>query len=127
MAELELGWPGWVGVVVEDLGAARRFYRDVLGLRELEASDEWVEFDLGDGRILELLALDPESPQYADTGYRVGFVVEDIEAAASELESRGVERISGIEGGPASRQYWCYFRDDQGNIFEIIEKISPEA
>jgi catechol 2,3-dioxygenase-like lactoylglutathione lyase family enzyme len=127
MADVRLGWPGWVGVVVEDLEAARRFYRDVLGLRELDTTEEWVEFDLGEGRILELLRLDPQTPQYAELGYRVGFVVEDIRAAAEELEARGVERISGIEGGAGSSQFWCYFRDGAGNIFEIIERLPSEG
>lgn len=123
MPGLEMRWPAWVGVVVEDLQGARRFYRETLGFRELESSDEWVEFDFGEGRVLELLALDPQQPQYATTGYRVGFVVDDIRTAARELEARGVERISGIEGGPASSQYWCYFRDAAGNTFEIVERI----
>jgi catechol 2,3-dioxygenase-like lactoylglutathione lyase family enzyme len=62
MGELQLDWPVWIGVVADDLEAQRRFYRDVLGLRELEASEEWVEFDLGSGRKLEVLALDPDAP-----------------------------------------------------------------
>jgi catechol 2,3-dioxygenase-like lactoylglutathione lyase family enzyme len=124
MGELKLGWPVWIGVVAEDLEGQRRFYRDVLGLRELEAGEDWIEFDLGSGRVLEVLARDPDTPQYAKRGYAVGFVVDDIEAAAGELAERGVERVSGIEGGPESTQYWCYFRDGEGNLFEIVQKTS---
>ena len=39
MGAAELKWPNWIGVVAEDLEAQRRFYRDVLGLRELDAGD----------------------------------------------------------------------------------------
>jgi catechol 2,3-dioxygenase-like lactoylglutathione lyase family enzyme len=123
MTELDLGWPRWIGVVAEDLQAQRRFYRDVLGRSELEASEEWVEFDMGAGRKLEVLALDPDAPQYADRGYKVGFTVDDISVAADELVARGVERVSVIEGGPQSGQYWCYFRDGEGNLFEITQKV----
>ncbi|MEN3341669.1 MAG: hypothetical protein V7644_1073 [Actinomycetota bacterium] len=42
MPELELGWPNWIGVVARDLEAQRRFYRDVLGLRELRTGDDFV-------------------------------------------------------------------------------------
>jgi catechol 2,3-dioxygenase-like lactoylglutathione lyase family enzyme len=124
MGELRLDWPVWIGVVADDLDAQRRFYRDVLGLRELEATEEWVEFDLGSGRKLEVLALDREAPQYATPGYSVGFLVEDIRAAADELVARGVRRISEIEGGPDSGQYWCYFEDGEGNRFEIAQKTA---
>jgi catechol 2,3-dioxygenase-like lactoylglutathione lyase family enzyme len=124
MGELRLDWPVWLGVVAEDLEAQRRFYREVLGLRELEATEEWVEFDLGSGRKLEVLALDPGAPQYATPGYAVGFLVDDIRAAADELVARGVHRISDIEGGPDSGQYWCYFEDGEGNRFEIAQKTA---
>jgi catechol 2,3-dioxygenase-like lactoylglutathione lyase family enzyme len=122
MGDLDLGWPRWLGVVADDLEAQRRFYRDVLGLPELEASEDWVEFDMGSGRKLEVLARNPDVAQYAARGYKVGFTVEDIRAAADELVARGVERVSEIEGGPESGQYWCYFRDGEGNLFEIAQK-----
>jgi catechol 2,3-dioxygenase-like lactoylglutathione lyase family enzyme len=123
MAELELGWPVWIGVVSEDLEAQRRFYRDVLGLQEMEAGESWIEFDMGSKRVFELIARDPDVPQYATPGTVVGFEVEDIRAAADELGARSVEQVSGIEGGPDSGQYWCYFRDGEGNLFEIAQKI----
>jgi catechol 2,3-dioxygenase-like lactoylglutathione lyase family enzyme len=118
---LRLHWPNWVGVVVEDLEAQRRFYRDVLGLPEAGAGDGWVWFDMGERRLFELLAKDPNKPQYDRVRYQTGFRVDDIRAAADELTARGVERITDIEGGPESGQYWCYFRDPEGNVFEITQ------
>jgi len=124
LAELKLGWPVWVGVVAEDLEGQRRFYRDVIGLQEKEAGDTWIEFDMGSERVFELIARDPAVPQYVTGGYVVGFQVDDIRAAVAELEARGVERISDVEGGSESGQYWCYFRDGEGNLFEIAQKIA---
>jgi catechol 2,3-dioxygenase-like lactoylglutathione lyase family enzyme len=121
---MDLGWPIWIGVVTEDLEAQRRFYRDVLGLREIEAADEWVQFEMDGGRLLELLAR-TDDPQYDERRVQVGFAVTDIQAAVKELESRGVERISDVEGGPDSGQYWCYFRDPEGNVFELAQKLGP--
>jgi catechol 2,3-dioxygenase-like lactoylglutathione lyase family enzyme len=121
MDQLELGWPVWIGVVAEDLEAQRRFYRDTLQLKELEATDDWIEFDMG-GRKFELLRR-IDTPQYAERRYQVGFAVPDIRAVVKELEARGVERISEIEGGPPDApQYWCYFRDPEGNVFEITQR-----
>ena len=124
MGELNLGWPVWVGVVSEDLEAQRRFYRDVLGLREKEAGDTWIEFDMGSERVFELIAQDPAVSQYVTGGYVVGFQVDDVRAAVAELEARGVERISEVEGGEESGQYWCYFRDPEGRRFEVAQKIA---
>jgi catechol 2,3-dioxygenase-like lactoylglutathione lyase family enzyme len=123
MGELKLGWPVWIGVVSEDLEAQRRFYRDVLGLQEMEAGESWIEFDMGSKRVFELIARDPEVPQYVTGGYVVGFEVDDIRAAAAELTARGVEQVSEIEGGSESGQYWCYFRDGEGNLLEIAQRI----
>ncbi len=49
-----LGWPIWVGVVTEDIERQRRFYRDVLGFKELDAAKSWVSFDMGWPNFFEL-------------------------------------------------------------------------
>jgi catechol 2,3-dioxygenase-like lactoylglutathione lyase family enzyme len=117
-----LRWPSWVGVVAGDLAGQRRFYRDVLGLREVEAGDGWIGFDL-DGNWFELLAVS-ERPQYERPRYQVGFEVEDIETARAELIRRGVKPISEIEGSEATSR-WAYFRDPEGNVFEITQRPTP--
>lgn len=121
MGELNLKWPVWIGVVADDLEAQRRFYGEVLGFSETEAGEDWVEFEL-DGRKFEVLARS-DRPQYDRPRYQTGFAVEDIRAAVAELEARGVERISEIEGGPEATQYWCYFRDPEGNVFEVAQRV----
>ena len=47
---MELGFPRWVGVVCEDFEKQRSFYRDVLGLRERDEGDGWVQYDMGPAR-----------------------------------------------------------------------------
>jgi len=116
-----LGWPVWVGVVSEDLERQRGFYRDVLGLQERDAGEDFAIFEI-DGNILGLLARS-DAPQYARRSVSVGFVVEDIEAAREELLRRGVEPVTGVEG-PAEGQYWAYFRDAEGNLFELVQRVS---
>ena len=118
-----LQWPVWIGIVADDMEGQRRFYRDVLGFPETEAGEDWIQFDLGSGRTLELLERHPEQPEYAGHGYMVGFEVDDIQSATRELEARGVERITEVLGGPESTQYWCYFRDGEGNLFELAQKV----
>lgn len=120
---VELRWPSWIGVVAEDLERQHRSYRDTLGFRELGRSEDWVQFELPDGGLFELIQRDP-SPQYDAGRYQVGFTVDDIHAAREELVRRGVTPLSEIEGEESSsRNLWCYFRDPEGNVFEITERL----
>lgn len=118
---LNLDWPCWLGVVAEDLDTQRRFYRDVLGLPELAAGPDWVQFDFGQDRVLEIVQRS-DAPQYDQARYQVGYAVADIESAREHLVSRGVQQVSGIEGDTHAGGRWCYFRDAEGNIFEIKER-----
>ena len=118
----ELGWPNWVGVVADDLEKQRGFYRDVLGLRELASGEGWIQFDFGFPNVLELVARSVE-PEYDRRRYQVGFSVDDIHAARESLVERGVEAITDVLGGPAAQAYWCYFRDAEGNVFELSQRL----
>jgi catechol 2,3-dioxygenase-like lactoylglutathione lyase family enzyme len=122
---MKLRWPTWVGVVAEDLDAQRRFYRDSLGLNEIQAGDDWVEFDL-DGNLFEIIRRSG-SAQYDARRFQIGFTVDDIETARQEMIERGVEPLSEIEGGPDTANRWCYFRDPEGNVFEITQWLRPRA
>ena len=116
-----LGWPTWVGVVVEDLASQRRFWGDLLGVPEHHSGPDFAIFDMGDGRSFEVLERSDE-PQYDELRFQVGFEVEDIERAREELIRRGVQPITGIF--PDERSPWAYFRDPEGNVFEIKQRIS---
>jgi len=51
-----------------------------------------------------------------------GFTVRDLDRALGFY--RDVLGIREILGGPESTNYWAYFRDPDGNVFEITERIS---
>jgi predicted enzyme related to lactoylglutathione lyase len=118
---VNMGWPCWVGVVAGDLDVQRRFYRDVPGLAELAVGPGRGQFDFGETGVLELVQRSGE-PQYDQARYQVGYAVADIESARGQLVSRGVQQVTGIEGATQAGGRWCYFRDAEGNIFEIKER-----
>lgn len=118
----QLGWPNWIGVVVEDVDAQRKFYCDVLGLPELAAGEGWVQFDMGFPNILELLQLSDDA-QYDRPRYQVGYATDDIRAARDLLVARGAEQVTAIDGGDEAQGYWCYFRDAEGNVFEVSQRL----
>ena len=57
-----LGWPTWVGVVVEDLDAQRRFWGELLGEPGSDSGPDYVQFDMGHGRSFELIERSEEPP-----------------------------------------------------------------
>lgn len=117
-----LKWPAWIGVVCESLEAQRRFYRDVLGMNEIRAGADYVWFEL-QGKLFELLAKS-EQPHSDRRQVTFGFEVDDIHSARDQLISQGAEALGLIEGGPDARQYWAYFKDAEGNLFEVVERLS---
>jgi catechol 2,3-dioxygenase-like lactoylglutathione lyase family enzyme len=83
-----LGWPTWVGVVVDDLERQRRFWGDLLGVPEHHSGPDFVDFDMGDGRSFELIERS-DDPQYDRPRFQIGFEVEDVERVREELIRRG--------------------------------------
>ena len=122
MTEGRVRWPNWLGVVVDDLERARGFYRDVLGLAELDVGDGWVQFDMGFPNLLEVVAR-TDDPEYDRPRFQPGFAVDDIRAARARLVAAGAEPITEIDGGDDSQGYWCYFRDPDGNVFELSQRV----
>jgi predicted enzyme related to lactoylglutathione lyase len=124
-AEAVPGWPNWLGLVVDDLDLARRFYGEVLDLEAVDAGDHWVQFDMGEQRIFELLRRDVDQVQYEWPRFQPGFAVADIERARERLLVLGAKQLTDVEGGPEHGGYWCYLRDPEGNVFEISQLVSP--
>jgi catechol 2,3-dioxygenase-like lactoylglutathione lyase family enzyme len=121
--------PAFSGFAVDDLDAARAFYRDTLGLN---VKDE----EMG---VLTLhLAGDRPTMIYPKPGFEpatytiLNFQVEDVGAAVDELSSRGVEfeRYDGFDqdekgiartpGGGGPNIAW--FKDPAGNILAVLDE-----
>ena len=117
----ELRWPNWIGVVAEDMEAQRAYYRDVLGLPELDSGDDWIQFDMGWPNMLEVIQRRDE-PQNARTRLQIGFAVDDIHAARQALIERGAKPLTEIDGDADDGGFWCYFTDPEGNVFELSQR-----
>ena len=113
-----------MGVVVEDLDAQRRFWGQLLGEPDSDAGPDYVQFDMDDGRSFELIERSRE-PEYDRVRFQVGFEVDDIHSVRDELIKRGVEPITEIVADAALP--WAYFRDPEGNVFEIKQRSAGTA
>ncbi len=116
---------------VDDLGAARHFYGEVLGCREGRSSDQWIDFDLF-GHQIVAHRIDGVMRRMADNlvdGHDVpvphfGVVLRPAEwtALAARLREAGVEFV--IEPhtrfeGQAGEQSTMFFLDPAGNALEF--------
>jgi catechol 2,3-dioxygenase-like lactoylglutathione lyase family enzyme len=112
------------GFAVPDLGQARAFYADTLGLRTSEDVGLLTLHIAGDRDILVY-----PKPDHVPATYTIlNFPVDDVERAVDELTARGVtfERYEGagqdekgISRGMGPTIAW--FTDPAGNILSVLE------
>jgi catechol 2,3-dioxygenase-like lactoylglutathione lyase family enzyme len=112
------------GFAVDDVGAARAFYGDTLGLKTSEENDI-LTLHIADNRP----TLVYPRPGHTPAEYTIlNFPVDDIEQAVDELAARGVEfeRYEGFDqddrgihrgGGPLI----AWFKDPAGNVLSVLE------
>jgi len=136
-----------VGIIVNDLPAAKAFFLD-LGLEMLgegKVEGEWVERIIGLQDVKEELVIlrtpDGEAnielvkfytpsdengvqrPLANTLGIRhIAFVVEDIDAIIAKLKKNGAELVGEIQTYENSYKL-CYIRGPEGIILELAEQI----
>jgi predicted enzyme related to lactoylglutathione lyase len=108
-----------------DLGRARVFYEQVLGLPMTEQSDFACVFD-ANGTMLRVTAV----PEVSRAGYTVlGWQVADIAATVGDLSAQGVVFLrydsmdqddSGVWTTPGGDQV-AWFADPDGNILSLTQ------
>jgi catechol 2,3-dioxygenase-like lactoylglutathione lyase family enzyme len=124
-------WPGNISAItlfVEDLAAAKRFYREVFGLPVVFEDDNSAVFSFGN-TIINLLTdaaahelIEPAVVAGREAGSRLQLTiqVDDVDALCAELVARGVQLLN----GPMDRPWGvrtASFRDPGGHIWEIAQ------
>lgn len=125
------GWPKGIDAItlfVEDLEAARTFYRGVFGLPVMFEDADSAVFNFGNTVINLLRAtaahalIEPAPVASADAGSRMQFTLEvdDVDAMCAQLQRRGVVLLN----GPMDRPWGirtASFVDPAGYIWEIAK------
>lgn len=117
-----------ITLFVEDLDAAKEFYRQVFGLASAFEDQDSAVFKFGSTLVNLLKAtaarelIDPAVVANPEAGSRFQFTigVDDVDAMCAELVSRGVELLN----GPIDRPWGvrtASFRDPAGHIWEIAK------
>jgi catechol 2,3-dioxygenase-like lactoylglutathione lyase family enzyme len=131
MNEQTREWPGGIAAVtlfVDDLAAARTFYREVFGLEVVYEDEDSAVFKFGN-TLINLLRetaasslVEPAAVATVGAGVRFQFTlaVDDVDGMCEELTRRGVVLLN----GPMDRPWGvrtASFRDPGGHIWEIAQ------
>jgi catechol 2,3-dioxygenase-like lactoylglutathione lyase family enzyme len=112
----------WAGMRAGDLQSAERFFADIMGFSLIHESKGLVQFEMPSGQLFEVFG--SESRYYQLHACPVlAFQVEDVRAARKELESRGVEFVTDVEGNES--EAWAYFRGPDGYLYELWQTTRP--
>jgi len=120
---LALGPIGQIARTVRDIDAAREWYAEVLGLKELFSFDKMAFFDCGGTRLYLQAADEPtaESILYLRAV--------DILAAHAELTARGVEFLGAPHmvhrHGDGTEEWMAFFKDPEGRPLALMSQVPP--
>ena len=117
------------GFSVDDIDAARTFYRDTLGLTVEDNAMGFLNIHLATGGVILVY---PKGDHVPATYTILNFPVPSVDAAVDELnakgvvtkiydgdftDERGVSRPPKPEYGPVI----CWFKDPAGNVLSVLE------
>ena len=109
----------WLGTRTAEHDATSAFFRDVLGLPVEHAEHDFTVLRVADGATVEVFG--PESEFNAHLTHPVaGFLVEDLDSAAAELEAAGAEIVLPRQGD--DERGWLHFRAPDGFVYELTEE-----
>jgi catechol 2,3-dioxygenase-like lactoylglutathione lyase family enzyme len=111
-----------VSVLITDLARSRRFYRDILGLKEIAKPKTFdfvaLWFELGNQQLHLLQKPEPDTRSPRHFALRVP----DARAARSHFRAHGVD-IQETTPIPACDRFFVY--DPDGNRIEVIQWLEP--
>jgi len=102
----------------QDPERARAFYREKLGFEPIHEHNGHLRYACGGQEFLVF----PSSGKPAGDHDQLGLVVDDVEAAYAELQSRGVAfEYDGIKDYGVVKAAW--FKDSEGNLLSINQFV----
>jgi catechol 2,3-dioxygenase-like lactoylglutathione lyase family enzyme len=121
---VRIGAVGQIARRVKDIGAAQRWYGEVLGLRHLYSFGDLSFFDC-DGMRLLLCKNDAGGSDDSILYFRVP----DIRAAHAALKSRGIVFVNAphmIHRHESGTEEWmAFFKDNEDRPLAIMAQVTP--
>ncbi len=104
-----------ITLFTSDMAKMAAFYRDLIGLKLVEDTPGWKQFDAGNCR----LALHKGKSQVGARSPKIGFYAKDVAKAKAWLEARGA-KLSKIYTFEAIA--FCNGKDPDGNAYAISNR-----
>jgi catechol 2,3-dioxygenase-like lactoylglutathione lyase family enzyme len=110
-----------VGIVVKNLEACKRFYSEILGLKDAQRPafnfpGHW--YQVGKNTQLHLMVYDEVIP---NTMRHVALEVDDFPDALAHLKSHNIDIVDGPDKRPDGSDY-VFFKDPDGNLVELTKR-----
>jgi predicted enzyme related to lactoylglutathione lyase len=112
----------WAGVKTDRFAETVSFFRDVLGVPLQEPAPDFAWSRLPDSSQFEVFGPGERDHDHFTTGPVPEFLVDDVAAAAAELEAAGVELLGPPQGAEGSA--WVHFRAPDGNVYGLTSSAS---
>jgi lactoylglutathione lyase len=125
--------PDYVVVIVQDLDKSLHFYTEVLGLPLGHRSGDYAQLATGATRLglytreamTKTLGMPLEPTVPHAPGFEIGFKVDNVDAAFTELVKRGATPVT----PPITRpwgQRTAYVRDPDGHLIELAQQLERQ-
>jgi predicted enzyme related to lactoylglutathione lyase len=116
----------FVSIATRDFEAALEFYGTVLGLPRtaMYGRSPGAEFETGN-LTLQILESEAFGMTFQTDNHPIAFQVEDVAAARSELEVRGVEFHGDILDSGVC--HMAFFKDPDGNALMLHHRYAPKT
>ena len=115
-----------VMLTATDLGVAKQFYRDRIGLDVLIECDEFVTFGCGgDSRLVVTQTSNPSTEHQTKASWRVGDVVAEVAelrahgVELAEYDEPGLDTVNGVADVGFALSAW--FVDPGGNTIGLLQ------
>ncbi|MER3407879.1 MAG: glyoxalase/bleomycin resistance/dioxygenase family protein [Nitrososphaera sp.] len=109
---------GAVILLVSNMQASIKFYKDTLGLPLKTRSKDWTEF-FKDGTVIALHPAKKRSMVGSGAGMLVGFMVSDMDATVKELKAKKVKFFKNPKEEPFGKH--AIIEDPDGHPISIAE------
>ena len=116
-------------IPVADVGRARKFYEEKLGLEPKEVYAGGVIYECGKG---SWVFMSPSAGAGTSKASQAFWQVDDVAAVVAELQARGVvfeeydmpgiKTVNSVATGGGAKTAW--FKDTEGNILAVSQRLS---
>jgi catechol 2,3-dioxygenase-like lactoylglutathione lyase family enzyme len=107
----------WGGTRTDNFDNMLAFCRDTLGMKQGHLESDFAALSMPNGDRFEIFGSGSPYSTFL-TQPVIGFEVEDLAAARSELEARGIEFIEPIQS-LKNGNAWCHFRGPDGFLYSL--------